>query len=48
MERVVYMCSNCSFEFSRKIDFEFNYCPYCGKSETVDLKTGSFATQILD
>lgn len=38
MERVVYMCFNCNFEFSRKVDFQFNHCPYCGKSDSVDVK----------
>jgi len=48
MERVLYICTNCNYEFSRKIHIKFRYCPYCGKQNCVELKTGDFASKLIN
>ena len=48
MERIKYVCTNCSYRFLRDKDVVFKYCPYCGKPGTVSLDTGNKASQLLD
>ena len=47
MDRIKYNCSNCRFEFTRKADFVFEHCPYCGQQGTVSQKTNNFASEII-
>jgi len=46
-EYIVYHCVSCNFKFSRKRNFKFNNCPYCGKQTVVKYENNLTASNLL-
>lgn len=43
-----YKCNKCGYSFKRKKTIDVTKCPYCGKSEQLQMKTNKSANSLID
>ena len=45
---VEYKCGNCGYSFKRKSSADVSTCPYCGKSEQLQMKSAKSADSLIN